>query len=129
MSGGGYFGSFLGRLFTREWVTSVADAEHVLRSIDGPEVPEKRIGWASRTFRWLRGQRPLPGAARFRCDLIILGTILLRNWVAVQIVMVTSVLTVFVGLQLLRPSMDAALQLNREGSSDRHVAVLHASGR
>ena len=115
VSGGGYFGSFLGRLFTREWVTSVADAEHVLRSIDGPEVPEKRVGWASRTFRWLRDNgRYL--APRGSGDLIILGTILLRNWIAVQIVMVTSVLTVFVGLQLLRPSMDAALQLNREGS-------------
>ena len=115
VSGGGYFGSFLGRLFTREWVTSVADAEHVLRSIDGPEVPEKQVGWASRTFRWLRDNgRYL--APRGSGDLIILGTILLRNWVAVQIVMVTSVLTVFVGLQLLRPSMDAALRLNREGS-------------
>src|SRR6266581_4026936 len=103
VSGGGYFGSFLGRLFTRHWVTSVADAEHVLRSIDGPETPEKRIGWASRTFRWLRDNgRYL--APRGSGDLIILGTILLRNWIAVQIVMVTSVLTVFVGLQLLRPS-------------------------
>ena len=30
VSGGGYFGSFLGRLFTRDWITSVDDVEHVL---------------------------------------------------------------------------------------------------
>lgn len=116
VSGGGYFGSFLGRVFSRDWITGVADAEHVLRAKDGPEVPEKRIGWAGRTFRWLRDNgRYL--APRGSGDLIVLGAILLRNWIAVQSVMITSVLAVFVALQLLRGSFDAMVGLTTADSA------------
>src|SRR5262245_20266339 len=82
VSGGGYFGSFLGRLFTRDWVKSVDDVQDVLRAHDPKQVAAENRGWAARTFRWLRDNgRYL--APRGSGDLIILGAILLRNWVAV----------------------------------------------
>jgi hypothetical protein len=115
VSGGGYFGSFLGRLFTREWVHSVDDVESAIRGDNPPSTTPETRGWANRMFRWLRDNgRYL--APRGSGDLILLGAILLRNWIAVQVVMITSVLAVFVALQLVRPSLDAALQLNRDGS-------------
>src|SRR5262249_54006407 len=40
VSGGGYFGAFLGRLFTRPWVRNADDVERVLRGIDPNLVTE-----------------------------------------------------------------------------------------
>jgi hypothetical protein len=115
VSGGGYFGSFLGRLFTREWVSGIDDVESAIRGQNLPTTPAENRGWANRMFRWLRDNgRYL--APRGSGDLILLGAILLRNWIAVQVVMITSVLAVFVTLQLVRPWLDAILQLNGEGS-------------
>ena len=115
VSGGGYFGSFLGRLFTRDWVQSVDDVESAIRGQNPPSATPDHRGWANRMFRWLRDNgRYL--APRGSGDLILLGAILLRNWIAVQVVMITSVLAVFVALQLVRPWLDAALQLTRDGS-------------
>jgi hypothetical protein len=115
VSGGGYFGAFLGRLFTREWVRGVDDVESAIQGDNPPSTAPETLGWANRMFRWLRDNgRYL--APRGSGDFILLGAILLRNWIAVQVVMITSVLTVFVALQLVRPWLDAALQLNRDGS-------------
>jgi hypothetical protein len=115
VSGGGYFGSFLGRLFTRDWVHSVDDVESAIRGNNPPSATPETGGWANRMFRWLRDNgRYL--APRGSGDLILLGAILLRNWIAVQVVMIASVLAVFVSLQLVRPWFDAAIQLNRAGS-------------
>jgi hypothetical protein len=116
VSGGGYFGSFLGRLFTREWVSSIDDVESAIRGKSLPTTAAENRGWANRMFRWLRDNgRYL--APRGSGDLILLGAILLRNWIAVQVVMITSVLAAFVTLQLVRPWLDAMLRLNRDGSS------------
>src|SRR4029453_9647502 len=116
VSGGGYFGSFLGRLFTRDWVQSVDDVESAIRGNDPPAASPQHGGWATGMFRGLRDNgRYL--APRGSGDLILLGAILLRNWIAVQVVMIMSVLAVFVGLQMLRPWLDSALQLACEGSS------------
>jgi len=115
VSGGGYFGSFLGRLFTRNWVSNVDDVESAIRGKSLPTTRAENRGWANRMFRWLRDNgRYL--APRGSGDLLLLGAILLRNWIAVQVVMITSVLAVFVTLQLVRPWFDAVLQLNRQGS-------------
>jgi len=115
VSGGGYFGSFLGRLFTRTWVKNVDDVETAIRGNNPPSIGAEHLGWARRMFRWLRDNgRYL--APRGSGDLILLGAILLRNWLAVQVVMITSVLAAFVALQLLRPGLDVALQLNRNAS-------------
>ena len=116
VSGGGYFGSFLGRLFTRDWVNNVDDVESAIRGKSLPTTHAENRGWANRMFRWLRDNgRYL--APRGSGDLILLGAILLRNWIAVQVVMITSVLAVFVTFQLVRPWFDALLQLNRDGSA------------
>jgi hypothetical protein len=108
VSGGGYFGAFLGRLFTRRWIRNVDDVEHVLQGIDPQaELPAEK-GWGQRAFRWLRDNgRYL--APRGSGDLLVLGAILLRNWIAVQVVLVTTVLTLFVGLQLGRMALEGVL--------------------
>jgi hypothetical protein len=115
VSGGGYFGSFLGRLFTRDWVNNVDDVESAIRGKSLPTTPAENRGWANRMFGWLRDNgRYL--APRGSGDLILLGAILLRNWIAMQVVMITSVLAVFVTLQMVRPWFDALLQLDTGGS-------------
>jgi hypothetical protein len=106
VSGGGYFGAFLGRLFTRDWVKDVGDVERVLVGEDPEEAATSgRSGWGARVFRWLRENgRYL--APRGSGDVLLLGGILLRNWIAVQAVLVTMALTAFLGLQVLRALVD-----------------------
>ncbi|HUR32946.1 MAG TPA: hypothetical protein VM032_04070 [Vicinamibacterales bacterium] len=102
VSGGGYFGSFLGRLFTREWILNVKDVEQVLVAEEPPpgEGPRPRA-WAARVFRWLRENgRYL--APRGSGDVILLGALLLRNWLSVQLVLIVSMLAAFGALQIGR---------------------------
>ena len=58
-------------------------------------------GGGVRLFRWLRevGRYLAP---RGSGDVLLLGAILLRNWVGVQLVLITNVLTAFVAVQTLR---------------------------
>lgn len=108
VSGGGYFGSFLGRLFTRDWVYGVPDVEAAIVGDDTPHAATDAppaTGWGARLFRWLRENgRYL--APRGSGDVLLLGAILLRNWVAVQLVLITTVLTAFVAVQTLRALME-----------------------
>ncbi len=91
VSGGGYFGSFLGRLFAREHMRGVADVASVLT---GDEHPAQ----GQTTFRFLRDNgRYL--APRGSGDLLALITVTVRNWLAVQTVLAVAVLTAFVALQ------------------------------
>jgi hypothetical protein len=93
VSGGGYFGGFLGRLYTRAWVKGPADVERVLRGEDTP--PE-----GAKAFRFLRDNgRYL--APRGSGDLLMMLAVALRNWIAVQTVLFTFALTGFVALQLV----------------------------
>mgnify|MGYP006170885643 CR=1 FL=1 len=104
VSGGGYFGSFLGRLFSREWIASPADVEAVLDGGSGfrgvPEgSPVRRLG--PRVFRFLRDNgRYL--APRGSGDLLMMLAVALRNWIAIHVVLVTLALTLFVALQGVR---------------------------
>ena len=109
VSGGGYFGSFLGRLFTRDWVSGVSDVEHVLLAQEPPPAASPGpVAWAAKIFRWLRDNgRYL--APRGSGDLLLLGALLLRNWVAVQAVLVVTVLTVFAALQIGRVGLERLL--------------------
>ena len=59
VSGGGYFGSFLGALFRRHWVKSADDVATVLRDELGPEGRSVADALPAR-------QRPLSRAARLR---------------------------------------------------------------
>ncbi len=86
VSGGGYFGSFLGRLFNRR-----ADVEKVLCDNQSNE-----IKWLRENGRYLS---PNGGG-----DLLKLVALTLRNWVAVQIVMASLVLAVFFLLHWLEYS-------------------------
>ncbi len=56
VSGGGYFGSFLGRLFTREWITDVNDvrAGAARAGTTAGQRHPVAAAWAAKVFRWLR---------------------------------------------------------------------------
>ncbi len=105
VSGGGYFGSFLGRLWTRRFVSGPGDVANVLRgaNADGRNV-----------LRYLRenGRYLSPNGAG---DLLQGGAAVLRNWVAIQIVLLTFLLTVFAGLQAARPGMNRVAAALPEG--------------
>ncbi|HVF58421.1 MAG TPA: hypothetical protein VNJ70_01210 [Thermoanaerobaculia bacterium] len=105
VSGGGYFGSFLGRLWTRRFINGPGDIVNVLRNAnaDGRNV-----------LRYLRenGRYLSPNGAG---DLLQGGAAVLRNWVAVQIVLLTFLLTVFAGLQAARPGMNRVAAALPEG--------------
>ena len=105
VSGGGYFGSFLGRLWTRRFVSGPGDIANVLRgaNADGRNV-----------LRYLRenGRYLSPNGAG---DLLQGGAAVLRNWVAIQIVLLTFLLTVFAGLQAARPGMNRVAAALPEG--------------
>ncbi len=110
VSGGGYFGSFLTALFTRGWVRGVDDAEAVVAGRAADAAP-----FASRVFRHLRdNSRYL--APRGAGDLMVLAATALRNWVSVQVVLVTLALAWFVGLQLLRMGIESFARLDQAGS-------------
>ena len=110
VSGGGYFGSFLGRLFTRDWITSVDDVEHVLVGAEPhPSTGQVARGWAAKVFRWLRdnGRYLAPRGAG---DVMLLGAILLRNWMSVQLVMAVTMLTAFCIAQMARVGLEMLLE-------------------
>ena len=105
VSGGGYIGAFLGRLFTRDWIRNPEDVERVLLSQDPAAAPP---GLGGRVCRWLRDNgRYL--APRGSGDLLLLASIALRNWVAVQVVLVTFALTLFLLLHVVRGGFDGLL--------------------
>src|SRR6516164_5922223 len=108
VSGGGYFASFLGRLFARPDVTGHEEVEEILTPA-AANADEARIAaeanedhkWRFRVFRWLRNNgRYL--APRGSGDVLLGLAVVLRNWFAIQIVLLTSLLAIFVALQLLR---------------------------
>ncbi len=109
VSGGGYFGAFLGRLFSRSWVTDIDCVRRVLEAEEPhPHAPVGADAWSARVFRWLRDNgRYL--APRGSGDILLLGALLLRNWVAVQTVLVITVLTAFAYLQFGRILIERAL--------------------
>ena len=82
VSGGGYTGSFLGGLFCRKGPAepSAAEVESQLGAAD------RSVGPVASAFAWLRdnGRYLTPGGSGD--SLLMVGTIL-RNWVAVQVVL------------------------------------------
>ena len=89
VSGGGYFGSFLGALFQREQPPGAATVEARLADLHSWPV------------RWLRenGRYLSPNGAG---DTWQAGAVMLRNWVAVHVVLLTFVLMLFAGASLIR---------------------------
>lgn len=90
VSGGGYFGSFLGRLFTRDFIASPEDAEQVLLGAKEPRI-----------LKFLRenGRYMAPNGSD---DALQLGATLFRNWVAIQVVLLIFALSFFFAIQGLR---------------------------
>jgi hypothetical protein len=109
VSGGGYVGAFLGRLFTRNdqelaeglrlsspmWLKRPRLVQEILKST------------FSEPMVWLRenGRYLAPTGSG---DLFLGSAILLRNWVAVQVVLVVYLLVSFLFLNLLRFALVAA---------------------
>src|SRR5215472_12436804 len=98
VSGGGYFGSFLGRLYRRrqiqngEQVRSLLDPTVALaeRPADIPDV----VAWLRENGRYLS---PNGGG-----DLLTGGAIMLRNWVTILVVVVSFALLALMSGELLR---------------------------
>lgn len=112
VSGGGFIGSFLGRLFLRQWiqVPKAGDAQpaegrverHALSGDTVAERVEEVLRDSSRKpIDWLRenGRYLSPNGAG---DLLLAFSAVLRNWVAIHIVLATFVLTILLLLQGLR---------------------------
>jgi len=105
VSGGGYFGGFLGALYRRDHVTSPGDVEKILESDDDPAI------------RYLRenGRYLAPAGTD---DLLLAAAVLARNWAALQIVILTLLLFVFLLLKSVTmavglPSVEIATHLLR----------------
>lgn len=100
VSGGGYFGSFLGGLFTPR-TNAAAPAANAGR-ID--EVEECLRNARSGPVDWLRenGRYMSPNGSG---DTLLAGAIALRNWVALTVVMMTALLAAFLLLTLGRLSI------------------------
>ena len=100
VSGGGYFGSFFGRLLSRCYVKTPDDVEEILQGRKYPAV-----------LRLLRenGRYLAPNGGG---DSLLFGAVLFRNWAAIQLVLGLFVLALFLGLQCLLARLDfSELQL------------------
>ena len=131
VSGGGYTGSLISRLFTRTEVESADDVEQAIqpaggaRGEDQKAQPDKemqgedqasqsdcetRRKWicSGAVLRWLRenGRYMAPNGSG---DLLLAGAIMLRNWFSIHVVLGTLMLTAFVAMQLVRNGLHAWL--------------------
>lgn len=89
VSGGGYFGAFLGTLFTRGFVTSPYDVEQILAGEKQPQVVRNL-----RDF----GRYLAPNGSG---DLLLGGAVLLRNWIVVQLLVLGPLIVAFAALWTL----------------------------
>ena len=111
VSGGGYIGSLISRLFARHEVKDTDDvARAILPARDSedtegsePKDPERHIP-SGAVLRWLRdnGRYIAPNGSG---DLLLAGAIIVRNWLSIHVVLTTLVLAVFVGMQVVRNAL------------------------
>jgi hypothetical protein len=116
VSGGGYFGAFYGRLFTRAAVTSIADVEDILRVRAANEeeaAPSSGKLPKGKVFRWLRenGRYLAPSGSG---DVLVGGAAMLRNFVAVHVVLWTFILMIFLAAQALRGGVELVCEVGSE---------------
>jgi hypothetical protein len=107
VSGGGYFGACLGRLFTRAEVKGVSDVQAILSPtrVDAAThaadsvAPRDLAG--GKVLNWLRenGRHLSPNGAG---DLLLGLAVIFRNWLALHLVLLTFVLMLFLAAQCLR---------------------------
>jgi hypothetical protein len=101
VSGGGYFGSFFGRLYTRAHICGTAAVARVLSNLDGATRGRETLRFLRENGRYI--------APRGAGDLLTLVAITLRNWIAVQAVFIVGALTIFVALQSLGFALNPAI--------------------
>jgi hypothetical protein len=118
VSGGGYFGAFLGRLFSRPEIQSTREIEQLLSGAPGsagqpakPRVPDA-VGWLRENGRYLS---PNGGG-----DLLQAGAGLLRNWVAIHVVLLSFFVMLFLTGQMLR----GLVEVSHPGWSAAYAAAL-----
>ena len=101
VSGGGYFGAFLGALFTRQKARG--------------EVEARLNDSFSRPVQWLRenGRYLAPNGSG---DSLLAASVVLRNWTAVTVVMSTAVLTLLTTAHLGRIGARSLLERYAEGT-------------
>ncbi len=112
VSGGGYFGSFYGRLFTRTpQVTGVAEVEDILTACSASEEQDsggKNKFPRGKVFQWLHDNgRYL--APRGGGGILLDSAVMMRNWTALQVVLATLMLMIFLAVQLLRGLAEVTL--------------------
>lgn len=138
VSGGGYAGSFLGRMFTREWAAPAQAAAPVepqatprcLQGNAAPTRPAARVERVlddhhSEPLRWLRdcGRYMSPNGAG---DTLVAVAAYLRNWISVTAVMWTFLLTVFLLLAAVRAGLGdwsagwRGLEIRLAGWTEQH---------
>jgi hypothetical protein len=119
VSGGGYFGSFLGRLYQRR---QIENAEQVRSLLDPTASPAQRPAAIPDVVAWLRenGRYLSPSGAG---DLLINAAIMLRNWVTIQVVLASFMLLVLMSGQIPR----LALELWASGASAVHPGAAGCS--
>jgi len=102
VSGGGYFGSFLGRLYQRK---EIADAEQVRALLDPAGTASQRPAGIPDVVAWLRenGRYLSPNGAG---DLLIGAAIALRNWVTIHVVVLSFALLMLITGQLVRLTLE-----------------------
>jgi hypothetical protein len=102
VSGGGYFGSFLGRLYQRREVTTVEQVEALLdpagTAAERPDAIPDVVAWLRENGRYLS-----PNGAG---DLLIGAAITLRNWVTIHVVVLSFALLTLMTGQLLRVNLE-----------------------
>lgn len=115
VSGGGYFGAFLGRLFSRDYIDGSSDVEDVLQAkhsaraeAKGGEQEERKAKFKPRVLGFLReNARYLsPNGAG---DEILAGAAVLRNLVSIHFVLSVFCLTFFLAVQALRIAAESAV--------------------
>ena len=100
VSGGGYTGSLLSRLFARDEVKNTDDVARAILPARESKDSKKGISPGA-VLRWLRdnGRYLAPNGSG---DLLLGGTIIVRNWLSIHVVLTTLALAVFAALQLVR---------------------------
>jgi hypothetical protein len=90
VSGGGYFGAFFGRLFNRDFVKKADDVEDILQG-------DQETG----ILKYLRenGRYLSPNGSG---DLLLGGSVVLRNWLSIQLVLSMFIIAIFLAFQWIR---------------------------
>ncbi|MDE0105863.1 MAG: hypothetical protein OXN89_26080 [Bryobacterales bacterium] len=114
VSGGGYVGALISRLYSRDAVKGPDDvARAILPPYEGQNQDEedqagKEDSRISRgvVWKWLKANGRYLAPAKGSGDILLAGAVMIRNWLAVHFVLATFVLALFVGLHLVRELAD-----------------------